>query len=399
MIRRRYDRLDGAPFLNPFGNNTAAGTSYINSSKVIGHGAERSTACICGINVNGQREIFQTAAGPWTLAIGAEWRYEEATYTNNFALIRQAASLGLDLAEDQYGDRNVYALLAELNIPVLKNMEFNVALRYDDYSDVGSNVSPKIAFRWQALDNLLLRASYNQGFRAPTLYDIYAPNSITNTADPWDDPVLCPGGNPLPQANPARDCAQQFNSQGGGNKALQPETSESWSFGLVFDVTRNVSASVDYWNTRIEDNISVISENAIFNDTTKYANRFVRCNTLSPAQQQALDSQCFGAFVNDPAYSPLAYIVQTQENLGNIKAAGLDFSFQARSGGTEYGNFSLSLSGTYMLNYEQQLEKGGEYFSALGLTLQSWASRSPAGSTSSWPAGPTARGARTCSIG
>ncbi len=359
----------GAPFLNPFGQNSAAGVQYINSSKIIGE-VQSIDGLIYGINANGSREIFSTAAGPWTLAIGAEFRYEEANYTNNFVLIRQAASSGLELAEDAYGDRNVYALLAELAIPVLKNMEFNVALRYDDYSDVGSNVSPKVAFRWQALDNLLLRASYNQGFRAPTLYNVYAPNSITNTANPWDDPVLCPGGVPLPQANPARDCAQQFNSQQGGNLNLQPETSESWSAGLVFDFTRNISASVDYWNTRIEDSIDVLSENAIFTDTAKYSNRFVRCNTLSPAQQQALSSQCFGAFVNDPSFSPLAYILQPDENLGNIKASGLDFSFQARSGGTEYGNFSLSMQGSYMLTYEQQLEKGGEYFANVGFYSQ-----------------------------
>jgi iron complex outermembrane receptor protein len=135
----------------------------------------------------------------------------------------------------------------------------------------------------------------------------------------------------------------------------------------VFDFTRNVSASVDYWNTRIEDTVGFISENAIFNDTAKYAGRFGRCNTLSPADQQALSSQCFGAFVNDPTYSPLAYIVQTQQNLGNIKAQGLDFSFQARSGGTEYGTFNLSMQGSYMLKWEQQLEQGGEYFSALGV--------------------------------
>ena len=51
------------------------------------------------------------------------------------------------------------------------------------------------------MDNLLLRASYNQGFRAPTLYDIYSPNSITFTADAWDDPLLCPNGVPVAGAD------------------------------------------------------------------------------------------------------------------------------------------------------------------------------------------------------
>jgi iron complex outermembrane recepter protein len=361
-IRDGLAGANGAPFLNPFGPQTAAGTSYITSSKIVGE-VQSIDGNIWGINLNGQREIFSTSAGPWILALGGEYRKEEATYTNNFTLIRQAASSGLELAEDAQGDRNVYALLAEISIPVLKTMEFNVAVRYDDYSDVGNNVSPKVAWRWQALDNLLLRASYNQGFRAPTLYDIYAPNSITNTADNWDDPVLCPNGVPVTGADPARDCGQQFNSQGGGNKQLKPETSQAFSVGMVFDITRNVSASVDYWNTRIEDTVGFVPENSIFNNTTKYANSFVRCSQLSAADQIALIATCGG----QNAVDPLAYIVQTQQNLGTIKAQGLDFSFQARSGGTEYGNFSLSMQGTYLLQWKQQLEPGGEYFNALGI--------------------------------
>jgi iron complex outermembrane receptor protein len=363
-IRDGMAGLNGAPFLNPFGNNTAAGTSYINSSKVIGQ-VQAIDGDIWGINLNGQREIFSTSAGPWVLALGGEYRKEEVSYTNNFTLIRQAASSGLELAEDAEGDRNVYALLAEINIPVLKTMEFNVAVRYDDYSDVGNNFSPKVSWRWQAMDNLLLRASYNQGFRAPTLYDIYSPNSITFTADAWDDPLLCPGGVPVAGADAARDCGQQFQSQQGGNKKLQPETSNSWSLGLVFDVTKNVSASVDYWNTKIDDTVGVIPETSIFTDPAKYANRYVRCSQLTAAERVALISTCGG----QSAVDPLAYIVQTQENLGSIKAQGLDFSFQARSA-TEYGNFSLSMQGTYLLQWEQQLESGGPYYTALGVYSQ-----------------------------
>lgn len=363
-IREGMIGANGAPFLNPFGQNTPAGVNYIASSKVIGQ-VQAIEGNIWGVNLNGQTEIFKMASGPAILALGAEFRKEEATYSNNFQLIRQAASSGLELAEDAEGDRDVYALLAELSIPIVKNMELNVAVRYDDYSDVGSNVSPKVAFRWQALENTLLRASYNQGFRAPTLYDIYAPNSITFTADAWDDPVLCPGGVPVAGADPARDCGQQFQSQQGGNKQLQPEESESWSVGFVFDLTRNISFSADYWNTRIDDTVGVIPETSIFTDPAKYSNKFVRCSQLTPAQQIALISTCGG----QSAVDPLAYIVQTQENLGTIKAQGIDLSFQARTA-TEYGNFSLSMQGTYLLKWEQQLEQGGEYYTALGVYSQ-----------------------------
>ncbi len=134
------------------------------------------------------------SAGPLTLAVGADYRKEEINYSNNFTLIRAAASSGLELAQDTQGDRNVWALMAELNIPIIKNLDLTLAIRYDDYSDVGTNWSPKIAVRYQPIESLLLRASYNSGFRAPTMYDLYTPTTITNTANPYNDPLLCPNG-------------------------------------------------------------------------------------------------------------------------------------------------------------------------------------------------------------
>jgi iron complex outermembrane receptor protein len=356
---------NGSPFLNPFGPQSPQGTSFITSNKIIGQ-VQAIDGSIWGVNGNVQREIFNLPAGAAILALGAEYRKEEASYTNNFALIRNAASSGLELAEDASGSRNVYALLAELAVPIIKGMDLNVAVRYDDYSDVGSKVTPKIAWRWQALDNTLLRASYNQGFRAPTLYDIYAPNSQTNTANAYDDPVLCPGGTPVAGADPARDCNQQFNTQGGGNKNLKPETSSAWSFGVVLDVVQNVSVSADYWNTLVKGTIGVVPETSIFGDPAKYANRYVRCGQLTPQERAALDA----CSAYTPAADPLAYITQTQENLGNIKAQGVDLSFQARSGATAMGNFSLMMQGTYLLQWEQQLEANGQYYSALGVYSQ-----------------------------
>jgi len=352
----------GPVALNPFGPQGPGGDAFINSSKVLGE-VQNIEGKTWGINANAQREVFNLSGGPAILALGAEFRKEEVEFNNNFALIRQAASSGLELAEDAEGDRDVWAVMAEINIPVLKNLEFSAAVRYDDYSDVGSKVTPKVGVRYQALNNLLLRASYNQGFRAPSLYDIYAPNSITFTADAWNDPVLCPGGvvNTAAGGISSRDCQQQFQSQQGGNKQLEPEESDSWTVGFVFDATRNLSFSLDYWQTEVQGYVGVISESSIFGDTTKYASRFVRCSQLSAAERTALAATCFGTG------DPLAYIVQTSENLGDMKVNGIDLSLQFRSDATPYGRFTVGLQGTYLTKWEQQLEKGGEFYSSLGI--------------------------------
>ncbi len=101
------------------------------------------------------------------------------------------------------------ALFAEFAIPIVKTLDLTLAGRYDDYSDFGNTFNPKIGLRWQPMREVLFRGSYNTGFRAPTLYEIYQPPSLTFTTDNYDDPVLCPGGNPVPGASAGVVCGQQ----------------------------------------------------------------------------------------------------------------------------------------------------------------------------------------------
>jgi iron complex outermembrane receptor protein len=356
---------NGAPFLNPFGAQTAAGTSYIAANKILGQ-VQDIEGSMWGVNGSVSGELMQLPAGPLSAAFLASYQKEDIEFTNNFTLIRQAASSGLELAEDTKGDISSWAVAAEFNIPVLKNapfaksLEIPISIRYDDYDVSGSTTNPKIGVRWQTTDSLLIRGSYNTGFRAPGVFDLYAPKSVTFTSNPYDDPVLCPNGVPVAGADPARDCGQQFRQQQGGNENVQPEESEAWSIGFVFDVNRNLSFSIDYFNTEVTGIIDALPETAIFGDTAGYASKFVRCSQLPPSQRAVID-----ACVPGPV-DPLAYILTLTDNLGDIKSSGLDFAVNARSDATAYGRFSFSLNGTYLTKWEQQLVKNGEFFDALG---------------------------------
>jgi iron complex outermembrane receptor protein len=192
------------------------------------------------------------------------------------------------------------------------------------------------------------------------VFDLFAPNSVTFTSNSYDDPVLCPNGNPVPGADPSRDCGQQFRQLQGGNTAVQPEESDSWTLGFVFDVARNMSVSLDYFNTKVKGTIGALPETAIFGDTAGYASKFVRCSQLTPSQRAAIDA-CVPGVVD-----PLAYIITTTDNLGDIKASGFDVAFNARSDATSVGRFTFSLNGTYLTKWEQQLVKNGEFYDALG---------------------------------
>lgn len=349
-------------FLNPFGPNNAAQTAYITSAKILGT-VQNIEGNMWGINATVSKdEIFRLPAGPVSMAIGASYEHEEIDYRNNFVLIRQAASSGLELAEDTSGDRDVSALMLEFNIPIVKNLDLGIAVRYDDYSDVGSTTNPKISLRWQAQPDLLLRGSWMKGFRAPSLFDVYAPNSITFTSNAYDDPVLCPGGVPVAGADAARDCGQQFQAQQGGSKTVQPEESTSWSVGFVWDVTSNFSFGLDYWNTEITNQIGALPETAIFGAPSAYANKFVRCSQLTPAQRIALVSTCGG----QNAVDPLAFIVTTTENLGDLKASGIDVNVTYRYNAGDMGRFTLNWNGSYLTKWESQLIKNGDFYDANG---------------------------------
>lgn len=349
-----------APALNPFGPQTPAGEAYLQSSKVIGRVIE-AKGDVTGIDGRVSKDVAQLTAGPLAMALGAEYRREKFAFDLQEGLVRQAASSGLELAQDVSGDRNVTALFTEFSIPVVKNLDAQFALRYDRYSDVGNTVNPKIALRYQPARGFLARASANTGFRAPTLYEIHQPAFLTNTAAAYNDPVLCPNGVPIAGAIKTRDCGIQFNQRNAGSSTLDPEKSRTFSFGFVFEPVEAMTASVDFWSLRLKDQIGPLPEQAVFLDPARYAGRFVRCSQLTAAERAEIDA-CGIASTTDA----LAYIDTPNENLGEIRTRGIDVSLAYRFPTGPYGKFNLSIEGTYVDDYKYQRERGGEFVKNAG---------------------------------
>jgi iron complex outermembrane receptor protein len=351
-----------APWLNPFGAQTPEGAAYMNNMLILGQ-VQQAEGKLWGFKADASSAIYKMPAGPLTMGLGLEYYRDSVNYTNNYTLIREAASSGLENTVDSSGSRSWTGLFVEFNIPVVKDLDINLALRYDNYSDFGSTTNPKASFRWTPTKELLFRGSINSGFRAPSLFETYSPPSTTNTQSLYNDPVLCPGGTADASLGgvEARDCNQQFDIQASGNKNLNPETSTAWSLGLVFQPTPASTVSVDYWNYTIKDSIGTVGEEALFGDTTKYASSFLRCSQLTPAQAAAID-RCN----NVGSADPLAFVADPYTNLGTYKTSGLDFAAAWRSQPTDYGRFSLGWQATYVLQYEYQLESGGVYNNNLG---------------------------------
>ena len=142
-----------------------------------------------------------------------------------------------------------------------------------------------------------------------------------------------------PGASEGVVCGQQVQTRFGGPASiglpastLQPEESKSWNFGFILEPNPAFSFGMDFWWIRLENQIDVIAEQAIFADPVKFASKFFRCSQVTPAQRDAV-STC----LNFPNFDPIAFIDQPTENLGNLNTNGVDINLQFRLPPTSYG--------------------------------------------------------------
>ena len=344
--------------INPFGPQDATGAALLTSALTKGT-LFTAKGQVYSLDAQASRELSDWfgAGRPAAIALGGEYRREKFIEAANVGFATQVVnSTGFDPATDNEGTRNVQAVYAELNVPLVKSLDVTAAVRYDRYSDFGNTTNPKLSFRYQPVKQLLVRGSYSTGFRAPSLYDINAPQTYTNTANNWNDPVRCPGGVPIAGASASDNCAVQFMSLIGGNKNLKPETSTNYTLGLVFEPTADLSASIDFWRISLKQQISSLPDTTIFGDPVKYASLFHRAPDGSLASDGSL---CPG--VN------CGYVLDTTMNLGGVNTNGVDLGANYRLRAGDVGIFTFGLQGTYVTKYEYQTEEGGVWIQNVGI--------------------------------
>ncbi|MEG2962301.1 MAG: TonB-dependent receptor, partial [Janthinobacterium sp.] len=136
-------------------------------------------------------------------------------------------------------------------VPVLKDLEMQLAIRRDDYSLVGATTNPKVAFRYQPADFLLFRGSASKGFLAPSFQQLYSGSLSQELPNGVIDQQGCAQHPGVPEY-----CAiDRLDYKTGGNVNLKPETSKQGSVGFVIEPFKGYSASFDYWAINTKDRI------------------------------------------------------------------------------------------------------------------------------------------------
>ncbi len=296
------------------------------------------------------------------VAVGAEIRREKYTQLANTDYASQVvSSTGFDPNTDNRGQRTVSAVYGELNVPVTKALEVTGSARYDKYPDFGSTFNPKLSAKFAPSDTWAMRGALATGFRAPSLFELNSAQTFTNTANNFNDPVRCPGGKPIAGASTSENCQVQFMALTGGNPKLQPEKSNSASFGFVLQPTREFDATIDFWWIRLKHSIGGLIDNTVFKDPVKYASHFVR----APNGSLATDgSQCNTVANPGPE---CGYVSLLNDNLGGIRTNGVDLAANYRLRTSNMGNFAFRAQETYVAKYEYQTEEGGEWIQKVGV--------------------------------
>jgi len=218
-------------------------------------------------------ELFQMPAGPVAFLAGAEFREEKFKDDRDPRL--DGRIVFTDFQGDTYplvsdvvnssptpssrGSRNVGSLFTELHLPILENLDMQLALRYEDFSDVGSTTVPKVALGWQVFEPLLLRASWSEAYRAPNLVtineEIVARN---NTRTDWACTYAADNGGDPDQDT--LDCVNSTQRIAQGSQSLAPEESDNWSAGFVLEPIENLMITFDYWSIEKDDTIGLFGE-------------------------------------------------------------------------------------------------------------------------------------------
>jgi iron complex outermembrane recepter protein len=264
----------------------------------------------------------------WAAAFGTSFAHFEYADHRADAIVSKDTMLQSGVVGK--GARELYSLYTELSGMIGKQAEIQLSGRGDFYSDFGSTINPKLAFRYQPANWITLRTSAGTGFQAPTLQDM---NARIEGYDFLTDQVRCkdPG---------IADCDTKtvsvFQSN---NPNLKQETSSTFNLGTILQPTRNLSFSVDYWWVNVNNTIGTDLNDIL---------RLEQMDPTSPGR--------YGVNIqrrnNDPT-DIIERITYQLYNVGKEQADGIDFEGNWRLP-TKIGKFSFTDEFTYMNHYYEQ---------------------------------------------
>jgi iron complex outermembrane recepter protein len=310
------------PWLLPGQTQTPEALALIDGASARGAKLFGGEARSVQLDGTASRELFKLPAGPVYGAVGFEVREETFKFRDDTGVQPLIIGIGSPAAI-ALADRGITALFAELNVPIVKGLEAQLAVRKDSYSDFGSTTNPKVALSWRPVSNLLLRGSYNKGFHAPDFGPLYEGEVDGQFTSDVNDPSYA---NCATAPDPLF-CSIRPATLSGGNPDLKPEKSKQWSAGIVVAPLDWLTLSADWFGIEITDRIS---------------NR--------TAQEVLANSQALGQYIFRNPDGSIDYVRGGWLNVAGDKVSGIDLGVTLNRS-TPIGRISAAFDGTYLKSY------------------------------------------------
>ncbi|MGH8082723.1 MAG: TonB-dependent receptor domain-containing protein [Lysobacter sp.] len=270
--------------------------------------------------------LFALPAGEVRFAAGVETRHEHLRNRADPSLLSGDIVLAQEFS-DRSDSRDASSIYGEFNAPLYEKLWANAAWRLDRNRGYGNRVSPMFGLRWQPWRSLILRASYGDGYRAPTLAELRLPPVITNQASYWvrADAVTRP-------CHLEDDDYCWVSVRTKVNTEVGPESSVSRTLGLIWTPTEDFNVKLNHYRIRRKNEILVVS----------------------PLEFEQVPAK---ALIRD-AQGELIAIGHYLDNVGSTDARGweIETEYQHKSDG--WGDFLFSVDGQYTQRLQRRLRPG-----------------------------------------
>ena len=324
-------------YFNPFGS-AYLGTGTANSAalidSLIGSTGLRGAATLTTADASTSGEALAWAGGSVDVAVGAQYR--RSSFRHDWSdLVNRGDLLTAGVSPDFEGDQEALAAFAEARLHLGDRIEAQLAGRYESYDGNEGRFSPKAAIRWDVTDALALRASWGQGFRAPS---VYAQSGAQASQPSVFD----------------RGAFVFVNTLTSGRADLKPEKSESLNLGAVWTPIEGLELGVDAWRFDYADQVVKESAQALINQA---AADTAAGRTGTEAQSRITRS----------ASGALTFVQLYFVNASSIESQGIDLSARYRRG-LWGGEATASATWTYVDAYDIRLDASAAKVSGVGST-------------------------------
>lgn len=366
---------------NPFSGGCVATTSYGDCSPSSQAAIDaivfdmrrlsRTTLTMADFKLS-RGDLFQLPGGPAGMAFGVEARREtqkddrdanvDGTFTFTDMVTGETNLSNVSAVSpnpDTKGSREVFStyiefalplVSPEMNIPLIYQMDMQVAGRYEHYSDFGSVAKPKVAVAWDVVPGVRLRGSYSEGFRAPNLEQTNA-TQYSRLASGVDY-VRCEADLRAGRIANFAACAQNTSGASllvAGNPDLEPEESTNSSYGLVLqpsfipDRFGAFTFTIDRWRIEQEKIVGLLgAQTALALD---YLNR-VEGGANPLVNRRAATPEDILLF-EGTGLTPVGEVVSINDRFINLQpqtVSGLDLGMNWSLRRTRFGTFTVNVN-------------------------------------------------------